>query len=154
MKLTALALGTSLLLTSVAHAQTVDLSPYPATETGQVQHVIVLPELSEGSEAKVEIIVGKTMTVDCNNHFFGGALEERTAEGWGYNYYVLDSLGDAASTMMGCPEGSEREDFVRSASETLVRYNSQLPLVVYTPDDVEVRYRVWTAGDVLDVTGE
>ena len=106
MKLTALALGTSLLLTSVAHAQTVDLSPYPATETGQVQHVIVLPELSEGSEAKVEIIVGKTMTVDCNNHFFGGVLEERTAEGWGYNYYVLESLGDD-----GLPRGFRARGF-------------------------------------------
>lgn len=28
----------------------------------------------------------------------------------------------------------------------LIRYNSQLPLVVYVPDGVEARYRIWTAG--------
>jgi ecotin len=27
-----------------------------------------------------------------------------------------------------------------------VRYNSRLPLVIFAPTDVEVRYRVWRAG--------
>jgi ecotin len=27
----------------------------------------------------------------------------------------------------------------------LVRYNSRLPLVIYVPEGVEVRYRVWRA---------
>ena len=27
----------------------------------------------------------------------------------------------------------------------LLRYNSRLPLVVYVPDGVEVRYRLWRA---------
>lgn len=48
---------------------------------------------------------------------------------------------------MGCPPGSERTAFVRSSDETLVRYNSRLPLVVYTPEDVELRYRVWRGGE-------
>lgn len=29
----------------------------------------------------------------------------------------------------------------------LVRYNSKLPIVVYVPEGVEVRYRIWTAGE-------
>jgi uncharacterized lipoprotein YbaY len=29
----------------------------------------------------------------------------------------------------------------------LIRYNSHLPIVVYVPKEVEVRYRIWTAGD-------
>lgn len=155
MKSAAIAVGASLLMTTLAFAassQTADdLKPYPIAEEGQVQHVIRLPELEDEALAKVEIIVGKTMTIDCNHHFFGGQIEQRTAEGWGYDYYVLDSLGEAASTMMGCPEGSEKDEFVRASGETLVRYNSKLPLVIYTPTDVELRYRVWQAGPIETV---
>jgi len=28
----------------------------------------------------------------------------------------------------------------------IIRYNSRLPIVVYVPERVEVRYRIWTAG--------
>jgi ecotin len=31
----------------------------------------------------------------------------------------------------------------------LIRYNSRLPVVVYVPEGVEVRYRIWTAGPEL-----
>lgn len=153
MKTAVLALGASLLFTTISLADSDDLAPYPAASAGQVQHVIRLPGLGDEAAAKVEIIVGKTMTIDCNQHFFGGRLEQKTAEGWGYDYFVLESLGSGASTLMGCVEGSEREAFVRSSSETLVRYNSKLPVVIYTPDDVEVRYRVWRAGPVKNAVG-
>jgi ecotin len=37
--------------------------------------------------------------------------------------------------------------FVPLAGEPyLIRYNSRLPVVVYTPTGVEVRYRIWSAG--------
>jgi ecotin len=29
----------------------------------------------------------------------------------------------------------------------LIRYNSRLPVVVYVPKGVEVKYRVWSAGE-------
>lgn len=122
-----------------------DLKAFPAPEAGQKQFVIELPATDNEADLKVELIVGRTMTVDCNHHMFGGALEEKTAEGWGYNYYVLESLGEAASTMMGCPENSEHEAFVRSTAETIIRYNSKLPVVVYAPEDVELQYRIWRA---------
>lgn len=124
-----------------------DLKAFPAATAGQTRHVINLPQLADESASKVELIVGKTMQIDCNHHFFGGSLETRTAQGWGYDYYVLENLGAGATTLKGCPAGSERTAFVRSSTETLVRYNSRLPLVVYTPKDVELRYRLWTAQD-------
>ncbi len=124
-----------------------DLQAFPAAVAGQTRHVIQLPALADEDRHKVELIVGRTQSVDCNRHMFGGALQERTADGWGYTYYVLDSLGQGVSTLMGCPPGSERTAFVRSSDETLVRYNSRLPLVVYTPEDVELRYRVWRGGE-------
>lgn len=123
----------------------VDMQPYPAPTQAQKRHVITLPALADESTAKVELIVGRTMKVDCNHHFFGGKIEERTAEGWGYNYYVLPNLGQAASTMMGCSNATRTDAFVSSPDQPLIRYNSKLPIVVYTPKDVEVRYRIWRA---------
>ena len=123
------------------------LKAFPAAAAGQTRHVITLPAQSNEDALKVEVIVGKTMKVDCNRHSFGGRLVERTAEGWGYDYYVLPALGNAASTLMGCPPGSERQAFVTTQEQPLIRYNSRLPVVVYAPSDVEVRYRVWRAGE-------
>lgn len=128
-----------------------ELKAFPAAEAGHKQFVIELPEVENEADLKLELIVGRTMTVDCNHHMFGGALEEKTAEGWGYTYYVLEDLGAAASTMMGCPENSEREAFVRSSAETIIRYNSKLPVVVYAPEDVELQYRVWRADAAVSV---
>lgn len=122
-----------------------DLAAFPPARAGQKRHVINLPAQKDEDLLKVELIVGKTMMVDCNNHMFGGQIEQRTAQGWGYDYYVLERLGEAASTLMGCPSGSQHNAFVRSSHQELVRYNSRLPLVVYTPADVELRYRVWRA---------
>lgn len=123
-----------------------DLAPYPAAKRGETRHVIRLPALRGEDGRKVEIIVGKTQMIDCNNHVYGGRLQERTAQGWGYNYYVLDSLGNAATTLMGCSNSAKRRAFVTTGEQTLIRYNSKLPIVIYTPNDVEVRYRVWQAG--------
>ncbi len=125
-----------------------ELKAYPEATAGQKRHVLVLPAEANEDELKVEIIVGQTKTIDCNHQLLGGSLEERTVQGWGYNYYAIDRVGPGASTLMGCPPGSEREAFVTLPEQTIVRYNSKLPVVVYTPADVEVRYRFWRAGEV------
>jgi ecotin len=36
----------------------------------------------------------------------------------------------------------------------LIRYNSRLPIVVYAPVGVEVRYRIWSAGDEIKIMDE
>lgn len=33
-----------------------------------------------------------------------------------------------------------------SGDPYLIRYNSRMTVVVYVPEDVEVRYRIWTTG--------
>ena len=124
-----------------------DLSAYPAATADQNRHVIRLPGRPNEDDLKVELIVGKTQMVDCNNHRLGGSINARTAEGWGYDYFVVSDLGQGMSTLMSCPDNSRREAFVRGGGEpSLIRYNSRLPVVVYAPKDVEVRYRLWTAG--------
>ena len=125
-----------------------DMKPYPAADEGFVRMVFRVPAVENEADRKVEIIVGKTLSVDCNPTWFGGDLEKRVAEGWGYSYFVLQKAGGPASTMMACPPGKEKtEAFVTVRGKGfLQRYNSKLPMVVYVPLGFEVRYRIWQAG--------
>lgn len=126
-----------------------DLKPYPAPQEGFVRTVFRVPEVADEADRMVEILVGKNLLVDCNRTWFGGNLEERVVQGWGYPYFVLENVGPRASTMMACPPDEEKtEAFVSVRGDGfLVRYNSKLPVVTYVPEGFEVRYRIWTAGD-------
>lgn len=116
-----------------------------------IRHVITLPEQPDEDLLKVQLLVGKTVKLDAHNrYFFGGKLEKETIPGWGYDRYVLKSLGPMAGTLMAVDPSEPKIDrFITLGGEPeLLRYNSRLPLVVYVPDGVEVRYRIWT-GDPL-----
>jgi ecotin len=123
-----------------------ELAAFPTTMPGMVRLVILLPQEADEEALRVGVIVGRTMLVDCNRHTFGSRIEKRTAEGWGYDYYVVTDVGAPVSTMMACPPNSQTKQFVRSSDEPLLRYNSRLPLVIFAPADMEVRYRIWRAG--------
>ncbi|MFB2832238.1 serine protease inhibitor ecotin [Aeromonas jandaei] len=123
-----------------------DIAPYPSAEKGQVRYVIFLPVVENESNFQVELSMGKTMKVDCNSYTMGGNLESKTLQGWGYNYFVLTSVSQQVSTLMACSDNNSRETFVAiHNANRFERYNSKLPIVVYTPKDVEVRYRIWSA---------
>ena len=137
-----------LLLLAITAVRSDELKPYPAPEAGMTRHVLKLEPRDNEQDAKVEIIIGKTVKTDgVNRHFFGGRVEERTIEGWGYSYHILPKLGPMAGTLIGVPPGREPvETFVRVGGEPyLVRYNSKLPVVVYVPEGCEVRSRIWSA---------
>ena len=124
------------------------LKPFPQAQNGQQRHVIELPAQTDETAFKVELIAGKTLEVDCNQQRLSGQWQEKTLQGWGYTYYELSQVGPGMSTLMACPDNSRAEAFVPVAGEPLLlRYNSRLPLVIYAPGDVEVRYRIWSAGE-------
>lgn len=127
------------------------IAPYPQAEKGMKRQVITLPEQKDEAGYQVELLIGQTLDVDCNHHRLGGELDSKTLEGWGYNYYVFDKVTSPVSTMMACPDGKKTKKFVTAAlgDDAMVRYNSKLPIVVYTPESVDVKYRIWKAEDAI-----
>jgi ecotin len=126
-----------------------NLKAFPPAEKGMVRYVLDLPKQENESNLKVELIVGKTVEIDDRNkYFFGGKIEEKTVEGWGFPRYQVSKLGPLAGTLMAIdPNAPMAARFVSLGGDPyLIRYNSRLPIVVYVPEGVEVRYRIWTAG--------
>lgn len=125
-----------------------NLKAYPPPDPGIIRHVLQLPKQADENAFKVELIVGKTVPVDAvNNYFFAGKIAEKTIAGWGFPRYDVSQLGPLAGTLMAAEPGAPKVNrFITLGGEPyLIRYNSRLPIVVYAPEGVEVRYRVWSA---------
>ncbi|EKT55862.1 serine protease inhibitor ecotin [Providencia sneebia] len=128
------------------------IAPYPKADPDMTRHVIQLAPKPNEENYKVELVIGKTEKTDCNNKWFMGDLEEKTLEGWGYSYYKLEEVKGPASTMMACHE-PDKERFISTqlGDDAFIRYNSKLPIVVYAPSNMDVKYRIWsTEGDLLN----
>jgi ecotin len=139
------------LLSSVLPVHATDhMKAFPPAVQGEVRYVLQLPTQDNESALKVELIVGKTVEVDEKNHyFFGGTIEKETIQGWGFPRYIVSQLGPMAGTLMATdPNAPKVARFITLGGDShLIRYNSRLPIVVYAPEGVEVRYRIWTAGE-------
>lgn len=146
----ALSITAVALVSTVFSVQAADnMKAFPAADEGMVRHVLQLPKQDDESAFKVELIVGKTVQVDeRNRYFFAGKIDEVTIEGWGFPRYNVSKLGPMAGTLMAIdPNAPKVNRFVTLGGEPyLIRYNSRLPIVLYVPDGVEVRYRLWSAG--------
>lgn len=124
---------------------TVTMKPFPQPHAGDARLVIRLPKRTDERSLLVRVTPGKFNTVDCNIQSYSGQLETKTAQGWGYNFYVFRTNGNAMSTMMACPpSSSSRIAFVPavSAQQTLP-YNSRMPLVYYVPKEFSIQYEVF-----------
>ncbi|MBB1140500.1 ecotin [Myroides sp. WP-1] len=139
-------LGVFLSLTTASMAQKVDVSIFPKPEKGYKQMVIEVPHSKQDDNKKIEFTIGKMMEVDgCNSFGLMGKLEKKDLQGWGYDYYVFQSKGDVFSTQMACPDAPKRNLFVSSQPET-TRYNGRMPIVIYVPEEFEVKFKIYTAG--------
>lgn len=127
-----------------------DLKVFPSSVEGQQRQVIHLPRVADESRFMVELVPGKSAVVDCNLHSYRARIRRETVEGWGYPYYVLGRPTPGPTTLKACPQGSKSRRFVRVRGEGLMLpYNSRLPLVVYLPAGLQLKYRVWRADKSL-----
>jgi|SRR5690554_1300065 len=127
-----------------------EIAPYPAATAEQQRHVIWLPKKANEDLLKVELVPGQVLQTDCNTRNLMATLTAQELSGWGYTYYEVSDLAGPVSTLMACPEGTEKEAFVAAQGDNFIlRYNSKLPIVVYAPQGVEVRYRIWSAQQAL-----
>ncbi|MBN1409109.1 MAG: ecotin family protein [Calditrichaceae bacterium] len=125
------------------------IETFPKAVDGMERFVLNLPEQQDESGLKVELIIGKYVLLDKENkYFFNGAIKEDIVKGWGFTYYKLDTLGVMAGTLMAVdPNAAKTEQFITLGGDPyLIRYNSRVPVVVYVPEGVIVKYRIWSAG--------
>ena len=139
-------------LSTVVHAAKLeDVAPFPKADSGFTRQVIHLAPQQQEDSYQVEILAGKTLAVDCNRQRLGGMLEEKNLEGWGYPFYRLEKVIGPMSTLMACPDGKSRQEFVPVVGDGfMLRYHSKLPIVLYVPKEVEVRYRIWSASSKVE----
>jgi len=48
------------------------IAPYPVAAKGMLRYVIQLDKKPNENNFMVEMVIGKSMLVDCNQHWFGG----------------------------------------------------------------------------------
>lgn len=141
----------------VAAIPRLDLSAYPAPAAGERRWVVQLPGVlpptrdpalsSSPEDWRVELIVGRNLEVDCNRAVFSGRLRLQPVPGGDLSIVRVSGVTPVATTRMACPPGeAKRRAFVPMGSKPfVVPYNASRPIVLYAPDDLEVRWRLWKA---------
>jgi ecotin len=139
-----------LLLNTAAMAyQTNDINMYPTAKEGYEQKIIQLDTLTNEDQYMVELFVGKKTMVDaCNRFGLMGEWQQQDVQGWGYHYYEFNSDSEIISTLIGCLDSTMQEKLVIGKGN-LIRYNSQLPIVVYVPKGTELQYKIWSTNNEL-----
>jgi ecotin len=137
-----------------------DLTPYPKPTAAQTRWVIQLPgvlpptadpRLSPNpSDWRVQLIAGKEVEADCNQQAFRGRFRASKLKGPGLSVYTVSDVGPMVSSRMACPPGqAKRRVFVPMGSKPfVVPYDASRPVVVYTPKDLQLRWRLWKAEKV------
>lgn len=146
--LASLASALSFLLANPNGQAADNMKAFPPPDEGMVRYVLQLPKQDDESAFKVELIVGKTVQVDeRNRYFFGGRVEKETIKGSGFTRCKVSKLGPMAGTLMVIdPNAPKVAWFITLGGDPcIIRYNSRLPIVVYVPEGVEARYRIWSA---------
>ncbi len=133
--------------------QKTDLSIFPTPKDGYKQVVIEVPHSDKDGAKRIELLVGKWMETDgCNHYGLIGTLEKQDLQGWGYNYYNFKTDGSVFSTQKGCLDTVKKNEFVYGPSE-IIAYNGRLPIVIYIPEDHEVKFRIYVSdGDLYQAS--
>lgn len=138
---------------SALGAEHKELKAFPAAVEGMERYVIVLPHKERGEEDafKIELIPGKEMMTDGVNQVgLGNSIEPRPLKGWGYTFYEVTGSDKVMSTRMAPPPGAPKVKRFVQGKPLLIRYNSRLPVVIYAPKGIDIRYRIWSTPEKAD----
>jgi len=134
-----------------------DLTPYPRPGAAEIRWVIQLPGVlpptadprlsSSPSDWRVQLIAGREVEADCNTQAFRGRFRALKVPGQEFSVYRVSEVGPMVATQMACPPGQpKRRVFVPMGSKPfVVPYDASRPIVVYTPQDLQLRWRLWKA---------
>lgn len=101
------------------------------------------PELEK--EQKIEIFPGRELLTDCNQYGLQGQMLNKTFKS-GNPYFLFNTNGEIFSTKMACPDDTRESKFVTGES-IITDYRSDIPLVVYISQYLQVKYSLWEGGD-------
>ena len=155
----ALLVGFTLFATVISSAaeEHKNLKAFPMAAKGFSRTVISLPHKTRKEEVNfsVELIVGKVIKTDTVNLFgMNTSLEAKPLKGWGFTFYNMKGNDMVRSTMMAPLTNQPKVDKFVSGTPLKIRYNSRIPIVIYTPEGFETRYRVWKATSEFKKTAE
>jgi ecotin len=122
------------------------LAEYPASQKGLTRFVLHLPVREKEADLKVEFFAGLQQEWSCNRPFMQTEIKTRDVKGWGFKYFIASWDGKFASNLVACLGSEVKETSFIHGSGTLIDYNSKLPVVVFAPKDLSVRFRIWNAG--------
>lgn len=127
------------------------ISLYPRADPKFHRNVILLPRLENEGNLKIELLIGLYMKTGCTDFQLSGSFVKRTLYGWGYPYYELSKIKTPISMLAACLDESRTQTFLRVANTDIVQpYNSDIPIVVYAPSGIEVKYLIWKSTGIIE----
>lgn len=120
------------------------LKSFPEAKDGFKRNVIHLPKKEGEDRLRVELYAGINEKIDCNSYMLLGSIDSKNLEGFGYTYYNVTTEERMIGTLKGCLDNSKKLAFV-SMQPLIIPYNSNLPLVIYAPENVQIRYKVYAS---------
>lgn len=135
----------ALILAMMINLNAFDSFIFPKPKNGFKQHIINLEPKKSEQDYRVLVEFGRVLSVDCNSHSYsGGVLESKVLAGYGYSYYEFsDDNSTLLSTMMLCPRGVLKDEFVMFSDSIKTNYNSQIPLIIYAPKDISIKVKIF-----------
>lgn len=126
-----------------------DLNVYPPVKKDQNRNVIVLEPKENEEDYRVLITASIDGMQDCNTKSRSAKYTEKVVEGMQYPYYEVGKIGDVVTTLMGCSEMPQMGEIpINLSGNTILRYNSKLPIVVYASNGIKINSKIFKLEEI------
>jgi len=126
-----------------------DLNVYPPVKKDQNRNVIVLEPKENEDDYRVLITASIDGMQDCNTKSRSAKYTEKVVEGMQYPYYEVGKIGDVVTTLMGCSEMPQMGEIpINLSGNTILRYNSKLPIVVYASNGIKINSKIFKLEEI------